>query len=305
MPETSALAVGVAELVGLRARASGLDLAPRARVLAARGGAHPSRLRGRGMEFAESRPYQPGDEPRHMDWRVTARAGEAHVKCFREERERPVWLCVDQRATMRFATRVAFKSVIAARVAALLGWAALARGDRVGGLVFDDHAIRLHPPAARARGLLALFESLAAPAAASAETAMTLQTALARLDRVVRPGALVVLVSDLAGLGAGRDPSLTRLGRGAELVWVQIEDVLECEPPPPGRYPVLAAGRRGWLDLRGSRRRAAWAEARAAAREQVVEQARAHRAHLLRLRTDQDPAAALARGLGLRPGWGR
>jgi uncharacterized protein (DUF58 family) len=103
------------------------------------------------MEFDESRVYLPGDDPRNMDWRVTARAGTPHVKLFREERERPVWLLVDQGPSMRFGTRVAFKSVVAARVAALLGWAAVDRGDRVGGLVFDESRHLERRPAARGR----------------------------------------------------------------------------------------------------------------------------------------------------------
>ena len=128
----SGVRIGIRELIALREQAARLDLSPRGRVLATRIGGHLSRFRGRGMEFDESRVYQPGDDPRNMDWRVTARVGIPHVKLFREERERPVWLLVDQGAAMRFGTRVAFKSVIAAQAAALLGWAAVDRADRAG-----------------------------------------------------------------------------------------------------------------------------------------------------------------------------
>ena len=84
-------------------------------------GSHLSPFRGPGAEHDESRIYVPGDDPRHMDWRVTARTARAHVKVYRDERERPLWLIVDQGLSMRFGTRVAFKSVIAAR-AAPTGW---------------------------------------------------------------------------------------------------------------------------------------------------------------------------------------
>ena len=101
-------------------------------------GAYVSRFRGRGMEFDESRPYQPGDDPRNIDWRVTARSTVAYTKLFREERERPVLLVTDLRSNMHFATRGCFKSVNATRAAALLAWAAHHRGDRLGGLIFGD-----------------------------------------------------------------------------------------------------------------------------------------------------------------------
>ena len=88
------------------------------------------------MEFDESRLYQPGDDIRNMDWRVTARTGKPHTKLFREERERPVFVWVDYRAPMFFATQGVFKSVFVARMAALIAWNAVQQGDRIGGLIF-------------------------------------------------------------------------------------------------------------------------------------------------------------------------
>ncbi|MGD8620123.1 MAG: DUF58 domain-containing protein, partial [Gammaproteobacteria bacterium] len=77
------ITVSLAELIGLREEALRLDIAPRGKILATRSGGHLSRFRGRGMEFDESRLYVPGDDPRNMDWRVTARTGKAHVKRYR------------------------------------------------------------------------------------------------------------------------------------------------------------------------------------------------------------------------------
>ena len=103
--------VSLAGLIALRQEAGRLQLAPRGKVLATRSGGHLSRFRGRGMEFDESRVYQPGDDPRNMDWRVTARSTQPHVKLFREERERPVWFLVDNRPGMHFGTRVALSLI--------------------------------------------------------------------------------------------------------------------------------------------------------------------------------------------------
>ena len=142
MPETaSPVSVSQAGLIRLSgpARAIALDVL---RVNSLQTGAYVSHFRGRGMEFDESRPYQPGDDPRSIDWRVTARSTTAYTKLFREERERPVLIVVDLRANMHFATRGNFKSVAASRAAALLSWAAHHRGDRLGGLIFGDTSHR-------------------------------------------------------------------------------------------------------------------------------------------------------------------
>ena len=118
------------------------------------------------MEFAEVRAYQPGDDVRSIDWRVTARTGRPHSKLFEEERERPVWLLVDLGASMRFGTRGAFKSVAAARAAALLAWQAHAEGERVGGSVVAPGFRAELPPGRTRRQLLRLLDVLAAGTAA-------------------------------------------------------------------------------------------------------------------------------------------
>ena len=110
------------ELVKLRSAAQALQRQMRKKSAAPLSGGSVSRRLGRGLDFAEVREYQPGDDVRMIDWKVTARSGKAHTKLFVEERERPVLLVVDFRASMRFGTRGMYKSVLAARLAALLGW---------------------------------------------------------------------------------------------------------------------------------------------------------------------------------------
>jgi uncharacterized protein (DUF58 family) len=132
--------VSPATLIALRGAGEGLSLKA-SRIAARQSGNYLSRFKGRGMEFDEARQYQPGDDVRTLDWRVTARTGKPHTKLFREERERAVLAWVDMRPTMFFATRGAFKSVIAARAAALIAWSTNQQGDRLGSLVFnaDNH----------------------------------------------------------------------------------------------------------------------------------------------------------------------
>lgn len=299
----SGQALGLRELLGLRVAARRLDLAPHGPLRATRSGGHLTRLRGRGMEFDESRRYQPGDDPRHMDWRLSARSGEPHVKLFREERERPLWLLVDQGPSMRFGTRAAFKSVLAAEAAALLGWAALEAGDRVGGLVFDEATFYLHKPAPRSRAWMPLLQALAHVRSPGVAPAVGRLAEMAhKLTPLVRPGALVIVLSDFVGIAETDRDWLARLGRGGEMLWVAVRDRLEAEPPPPGRYPLCdAAGRIRWLDLRTRKARDQWAERCTQRAAQLHALARALGAHLLWLTTGEALAPALSAGLAARP----
>jgi uncharacterized protein (DUF58 family) len=310
MSRASGIQVSLPDLIALREEARRLDIAPRSKVLATRSGGHLSRFRGRGMEFDESRAYQAGDDVRNMDWRVTARAGTPHVKLFREERERPLWLLVDLGPSMRFGTRVAFKSVVAARAAALLAWAAADKSDRVGGLVFDETRHFEQRPAARTRGLLPMLKALSrkpVPGGTdSAEGLSGIVEAAENLVHLVRPGSLVFVLSDFLGLTEERAAWLAQLGRANEVVLVHVRDPLEEVAPPPGLYPVTDGVRHGLLDTKADGLRDTWHRRFADHVELVEGLARRYRAHFLELRTDELAGVALARGLRPRrnPGVG-
>jgi uncharacterized protein (DUF58 family) len=278
------------------------------RVRARDSGILSSPFRGRGMEFEESRPYQPGDDLRSLDWRVTARTGKPFTKLFREERERPVLLGVDYRRNMQFATRGAFKSVIAARAAAALAWSALANGDRLGGLVWSELEHReLRPRRGQIPVLRLLGELVQHPAWTHAvdedvHDPLSLRAALVRLRRVVRPGSLVFLFSDFRDLvaGSGGEEQLVRIAGHSEVVLYMIHDPIERELPPPDLYRVRDARNSALLDTR-SRARAGMHAARFAERVAHVEALCArHRMHLIRCATDGDWLGALERGLGRR-----
>jgi uncharacterized protein (DUF58 family) len=111
-------------------------------------GGHQARTRGRGMEFDDVREYQPGDDIRHLDWRLMARTGEAHTRLYHEERERPAFILCDQRPSMAFATRGDFKSVIAAYAAAAITWSVFKQGDRVGGTLLTYQGEQWFKPVA-------------------------------------------------------------------------------------------------------------------------------------------------------------
>ena len=296
------VSVNLDTLVALRGEARHLNIAPRGQIVATRSGGHLSRFRGRGMEFDESRAYQPGDDVRNMDWRVTARAGRPHVKVYREERERPVWLLVDLGPSMRFGTRTAFKSVVAARAAALLGWAAADNGDRVGGLVYDETRHFEQRPTARGRGLLPLLKALSeAPSAGAKGGYRSISDAAAHLTRLVRPGSLVFLLSDFAQVSSDAAVWLAALSAGNEVVLAHIYDPLEAAAPPPGRYPVTnGAAARAVLDTRSPRLRQAYAQRFAAHRARLAELVLRYRAHRVEIPTDRPTGNALMQGLNPR-----
>ncbi len=232
--------VSTETLIALRAAAEGLTLKPN-RIAARQSGNYQSRFKGRGMEFDEARLYQPGDDVRNLDWRVTARTGKPHTKLFREERERTVLTWVDMRPTMFFATRGAFKSVIAARAAALVAWSANQQGDRLGGLVFNAEGHHELRPKRGKAAVLKLFQLLSQASSWQSqhnEQEPDANNALARLRRVAKPGSLIFLFSDFRNLGAQAESHLVQLARHNDVVLFHIHDPLEQELPKRGVYRV-------------------------------------------------------------------
>jgi len=245
------------ELVALRDVAQALSRGARRKLQTQLAGGEASRILGRGLDFAEVRSYQPGDDVRMIDWKVTARTHQTHTKLFVEERERPLFIVVDCRAGMRFATRQMFKSVMAARLASLLGWCAVANNDRVGGVVFGDRRhIEIKPQAGR-RGLMMLFRAIerehdrtaaadntdaTAPPQTDAAPRQNSETILlpqlTRLRHIVHAGSSVCLFSDFTGFDAACEAQLGALARSTDMLGVMIEDPLDYLLPPPGQYTV-------------------------------------------------------------------
>ena len=192
------------ELMRLRYKASGFSFLPRQPIHSVLSGRHASRLRGRGLNFEELRGYLRGDDPRHVDWKVTARTGKPHVRVYTEEKDRTVWLLVDQRMNMFFGSRRRMKSVVAAEAAAVAAWRVLAQGDRVGALVFDDREIRVIEPLRSEQRVTRILDcvieknhALNARSGIRPNPEMFNQ-ALRRACERVRHDSLVCLVSDAA-----------------------------------------------------------------------------------------------------------
>ncbi|RLT93509.1 DUF58 domain-containing protein [Ketobacter sp.] len=235
--------ISMDELVSLRGADVELDLRGRKKAMAAMAGMHRSSFRGRGIDFDEVRIYQAGDDVRNIDWRVTARTGRTHTKLFREERERPVYLVVDQRQPMFFGSQNAFKSVVAARVAAYFAWASRSHGDRIGGFLFSDKEVQELRPKEGKRGIQNFFRTLVqfnqALEARNLNRRSTRQSfinALQGLNHVVRPGSLVVIISDFLNYDDITQQHMSLLCGHNDVIAVQIFDPMEKHLPPSGVY---------------------------------------------------------------------
>ena len=226
----------LAELVRARPSRVLTGFAPSGRVSTHQWGANRSIFRGRGMEFAESRAYQAGDDVKSIDWRVTARTGQPHTKLFQEERERPVHILLDLRAMMQFGTRVRFKSHMAAEVAAMLAWVGYDGGDRVGGLVLCRDGILDFKANRTRRNVLRFLETVAGQTSPdiAAGSEMSLANGLRRLRRVCRPGTLAFVISDFSDFDDITAQELRRLSRTAHVTNIQINDPMDSALPPQG-----------------------------------------------------------------------
>ncbi|SUO96991.1 DUF58 domain-containing protein [Suttonella ornithocola] len=238
------ITLGLDECIQLRPKKEITGFAPSGRVATHLFGQHAALFKGRGMEFAESRPYQNGDDVRYMDWRVSARSGKLHTKLFQEERERPVLILLDLRAMMRFGSRVRFKSHLAAELAASFAWVAYDGGDRLGGLLLTDNGLVDFPLARTRKGVLRWLHAVSAgtePPTERAEMTQTvplLKTALQRLRHLAQTGSLLFIISDFHDYDATTAKELLHLSLHHHVTVVQVEDALDRALPSNGQLAI-------------------------------------------------------------------
>ena len=284
-----------------RQAAKALAYVSHARSIAGISGLHLSKIRGRGIDFEEFRPYQAGDDIRLIDWRATARTGRAVTKVFREERERPVIIAVDQCSSMFFGSQVAFKSVIAAQAAALFCWLAIDNGDRVGGLFFSDTDASLVRPKRSRRSALHLLNQIftfnqklnakkehtpdSEPQAADFKPGLA--HALGQIRRITKPGSTLYVISDFATLDETALQYLNQLSRHNNVVCCMVYDALEESLPTPGVYSITDGSSKGSINTHSSKARSRYKqqfEERVATIESDLERLKIR---LIKLRTNQ------------------
>lgn len=231
------------ELIALKAKAEKLRYPLKHRSRSQLHGGKRSSLRGRGLDFDEVRAYQAGDEIRAIDWRVTARTGEAHTKVYKEEKEKPVFVLLDLRRSMFFGSKRYFKSVTACHLASLLAWASIKHGDRFGALIFSENRHEELKPKAGNKSALHFIQLASEFSQAlldqqttqSNTTPENINSALKKLHQVIRPGSLVYLISDFHDLGQDSQQVLNLIARHNDIIAIHIQDQLEKQLPQARR----------------------------------------------------------------------
>lgn len=203
-----------------------------------------SRIRGRGIEFDATREYQAGDDIRSMAWRVTARSLKPHIKIYREEKERPVWLAVDLSPSLYFGTRCMFKSARIIKQAAALGWSYLLKRERIGAIIAAQKKIELHRPQSSEKNYLTILNSLVGYSRISPAFSDNgnLHELLLAMQYQVRSGNLIYILSDFYQFDSEIQKLIIPIAKRAQLNLIFIYDPFEAEAPPPYQY-MLTNGR--------------------------------------------------------------
>lgn len=241
--QTNGLTLTIDELLRYQSKSSLIDLKASKNQQSRMSGNYLARSKGRGMEFDEVRHYQHGDDIRTIDWRVTARTGKTHTKLFREEIERPVLIATDLSASMLFGSKLMCKSVQASHLASLVAWHAKGRGDRLGGIIFNELNHIECKPRSRKQGVLHYLHSLQDLHADSLANQSELQNTdftlafeqnCQRLRQIAKPGSLVYLITDGHSVSEQSIRHLSQLSRHCELIVCLISDPLEQALPDVG-----------------------------------------------------------------------
>ncbi len=199
-------------------------------------GQHSSRLRGRGLDFSEVRLYQPGDDVRYIDWRVSARRGITHSKLFQEEKQRHVLIVVDYSASLFFGTRVAFKSVVAAQVAALLAFAATQHHDRVSGLLFSGEQHTVFPYQPANHNLLMFLKKLSDTQQPVSKQPPNYAQLLPLFNQHSKRSGLIVIISDFHHLQPEHLATWRQLRQHHPILAISITDPFEQALPGTSVY---------------------------------------------------------------------
>ena len=293
------------ELVNLRLKAKSLPLFKNTQSRSLMFGGARSPFKGRGVDFEEVRAYQFGDDIRTIDWRVTARRMKPHTKVFREERERPVMILLDQSHSLFFGSQLNFKSVTAAEATAMISWATLEHGDRIGGILFNEDTLTEIRPRRSNQSLMHLFgqteqfnQKLSINSMPGQPPKGYLAKALRRAKRVAHPGTHIFIISDFNNLDDEASQHLGQLARHSQLLAIQIFDPLEHELPPPNRYTVTNGTHLHTVDTRQKGLRQQFHQQNEQRNQWLANEFRRYRIPLLPLTTVSETSEQLLRHFG-------
>lgn len=288
------------ELISLKNRKSHFMHTSNTSVKSVMHGNHHSPFRGQGLEFDSVRPYVLGDDIRNIDWRVTGRTGKPHLKLFKEERERQILLCLDMNGSMRFGTRNTFKSIQAARAAALLGWKGLSSHDGIGALLFGDvdNGFQFFAPKRTHKSFVSMLKKVSEPF--STQNEISISDALGHLDKVSHTGSLIYVISDFMGIDAQSSKgwaSLSRLSQRCDLIFIAINDRADKEMYPFGAVEFCGRQEKVYVDTENAAGRQLYAKLWNESREALDEMTTKCKIPLIELTTESEIHRDLPMGL--------
>ncbi|MGF1755261.1 DUF58 domain-containing protein [Vibrio makurazakiensis] len=230
-------------LMAMKMKSKGFRLPPTSKIISKLSGTRLSKYRGRGLNFEEFRHYQMGDDIRSIDWQVTQRTGDPHVRVYSEERDLSVVLFIDQRTSMFFSSVDTMKSVVAAHIAACCAWKITSDSDRVGALIFNDEGMSWYKPQRNPAHVSRILRTLTkanedlshanCSQISHSQPFSNLQSGfskgLNKLTKLKLKGSLVVMISDFAGVNEQDINAIKWLKRHNDVLGVAINDPMELD----------------------------------------------------------------------------
>lgn len=291
-------------LIRLQFEARGFSFLPRQPVNSVLFGRHASRVRGRGLNFEELRNYEAGDDIRNVDWKATARSGSPQVRVYNEERDRPVWLLINQRQCMFFGSQYRTKSVTAAEVAALAAWRVVGLGDRVGAIVYDDQKLKVLRPRNSKQQVMRILNVVVDMSCAMHDNRNMeanpgqFDAALQALQAEVRHDALICLIGDGSGVSDQSIEAVTRLNAHNDILMALIYDPMEAALPDAGVLAMESGSFQVSFDSADRRLRSAYSDDFAQRLAALKQLSLHHEMPLLQINTTDPVAEQVRSALG-------
>ncbi len=256
-------------------------------------GSYRSHFKGQGVQFSEHRVYQPGDDVRHIDWKVSARSREPLIKKYEEERELTVFLVVDVSGSKNFGSSSKLKSEIAAEIAGMLAYAAVHTGDKVGVMLFGGAVEKIIPPRKGKQHILRVIRDVLSFQSKTQGT--DLKGALEAAGRIMKHSGIVFVVSDF--MAENYEVALKRLARKHDVVAVTVGDRREFEVPEVGQlvFADPESGEESWVDTSSYSFRKWFKEYLVSFETDTQTAFKGGRVEVLNILTDQDYGEAVVR----------
>lgn len=194
-------------------------------------------FKGRSMDFDEVRSYQSGDDIRSIDWNISAKTGELHTQIYKEEKERPVLIMVDYSSSMHFGTRKKFKCTLAAEIASIYAFSLINKGDRIGGLIFDESSHREIRPKMQLSGVLQLIHHLTIATKNNESHNQNeglknkFESAIKKLARLSKPGMALFIISDFLNFNETVEKYLIQMAQHCQVNLCMVYDPIERNLP--------------------------------------------------------------------------